>query len=952
MAGYLKKNNTNRQQVWGEPEQNNDIKLALPSYNQPLNYSSLETNKQSTITTPTSLSTPTSGSISTTKSGNVGFTAKSGNVGYTAKSSNLGYTGGTSNLGYTGGTSNLGYTGGTSNLGYTAKSGTVLGNSSQCPQNTSYLNNNSISNVGISQNLYCNSPIDSSLKGLINANLANMDANNNIVYKNLPTQSVSNNLPSTTIGIGSTGLRYTGYTGSNGSGFTGYTSNKVDIATQVAKSTSNYIAKKLQCNDVNQICIYESYEGITSIKSLQPLVDKQKSISKPVGKYQWIGADKSFNIGYNKITVAVVYSLTTQLSTATSFTLFASNSGYVFVNDVMYVIDNTSEIGVNNLYMLANILVPMGSKTNIDILLPANSAILINNNTLLNTNTEWKSKTYDLMNSTLQFSKIDPLDFAKENLNKKVISKKQSVYMIKGLTVSLNVTVDKSSSLISNSSTYKSYNDNDLKNDINIKSVVYSPVEDLYVKGINSSINFAIYGSNNFDVYIKSNNSLNKLTNSPVYNKVIVNSSITLKSISLTYKLAKGINHLYVVAPENTLIYIPYFKIDGTNDVFSNKELSKSSDYTDINKINITTKNWNYIFVNIPYTQFKYSTLYNSINNNFVVIEKYINYTGNSSNEKYKRIDDYQSMKELNQTNTLYNIIASSIKNIFSPASNKMPLLTSNRLEHFNDSENSEDSEDSYTLLEDKVIKHDYIVNSEKIREQIQNIVNNLNSDKQYNVDTIKKSYQDVLSNYDTIINSIKTKISNTTIKSNYNIVINDKNKSTLESIVNTEKNNQPIYNLINPVYIQYNTNYKAVVDTYNKINIDSSTLTTTIQNTKNNDAKILDDIYNNLVTQLTKLKSAIESDKYDDVKKEYDTYQIINKSLQDKLPSIRKTQTDYNINIGTLDTLISNLTAYTKTFSDYVSKTVTTTINSYNTNKTKFVNISKYLMDSGTCIA
>jgi hypothetical protein len=46
-------------------------------------------------------------------------------------------------------------------------------------------------------------------------------------------------------------------------------------------------------------------------------------------------------------------------------------------------------------------------------------------------------------------------------------------------------------------------------------------------------------------------------------------------------------------------------------------------------------------------------------------------------------------------------------------------------------------------------------------------------------------------------------------IKSNYDIVINDKNKTTLESIINIEKNNAPVYNLINPVYIQYNTNYK-----------------------------------------------------------------------------------------------------------------------------------------------
>lgn len=1009
---YLKKN------TYEPKEINNSFKFALPGYNQPLNYSTLElTNNlpsppissQNSTGLPTRTSLPDfTGGAGTDGTSLPGFTG--GTVpGFTggAETSLLGFTGGTvpggagtAVLGFTAGagtarTTVLGFTGGagtvvpgfTGGVGYTGGfvntimgiSGQVLGNSSQCPQSSNYLNNSTISNLGVSQNLYCNSPIDSSIRNLINADLAYIDTNGNVVYKNLATQSISNSLPSTNIGVSTsvinTGMNFTGSTGTGfniNTNYVGYTDSKQLTSEQVAKSTSISIAqsvsKKLQCNDQNQICIYESYEGQKSIQSYQKIIDKQQNLSKPVGVYQWIGADKSFNVGYNQITVAVIYSLTNQVTTATSFTLFATNSGYVFVNDVMYIINNNAnEVGENNIKMLANIPVPInkdGSKTTIDILLPANSAILINNNTLFNTNTEWTSKTYDLMKNTLSFEKIDPIDFIKNTLNKKVISNKQNIYIIQNLTVSLNVEIDPLSALISNSSTYKSYSDNDIKNDISIKSVIYSPVEDLYVNGDKSSINFAIYCSNNFNVYMESNGILTKLTESLIYNNIIVNSSLTLKSLSVPYLLKKGVNRLYVVAPENTMVYIPYIKIDGINNVFSNKELSKSTDYKDVNKINITNQFWRYLFVNIPYIQFNYLTLYKSINSNFDVKENYTNYTNYTNNQnKYKRIDDFKFNKNVNKNgninknvninkngnknvnknvnNMFYNIIPSSIKDMFS-------IFTSNGLEHFDPSASSEEQ---YSLLEDKIIKNDYIVNSEKIREQIKSIMNNLNSDQQYNLDIIKKNYRDLLINYNTIINSIQTKISDSIIKNSYNSVINDTNSYTLKSIIDTEKNNLSMYNLFNPVYTQYNTNYNNVINTYNNINSNSDILKKTVQNSTNNDTKSLDDIYNQLDVQLKKLNTAIKSDKYDDVKKEFNSYQIINKLLQDKIASINKTQIDYNANIGTLDGLIYNLTTQSKTFTDYVTKTVTPTINNYKLIKAKYENINKYLTEATTII-
>ncbi len=876
--------------------------------------------------------------------------------------------------------------------------GSTLGNNTQCPQNMNYLNTNGISSETVSQNLYCNSPSENSLKSLINAGLASVDSNGNINYNNLPSQSISSSISNQTIGLSSQSYNNYGYTGSSGSsmkytgssglsmgyngssigytgssigytgssiGYTGssmgYTGSSIGYTgssmgytgVQDSKNISSSIGSKLQqCNENNQICFYESYEGITTTKSLQEVVNKQTNVSQPVGKSQWIGADKSFNVGYNEISVAVVYSLSKQISKETFFTLFTSNMGYLFINDTMYIINKN--IG-NNLYMLANIPVQNnkdGSKTNINILLPGNSAILINNNELLNTNTEWTSKTYDLMNSSLSFNKLDPLDFAKNNITKNIISKKQNVYIIKDLSVQLNVTIDPLSSLISNSSTYKSYTDSEIKNSLNMKSVVYSPIEDLYVTGVTSSVSFAIYGSNIFDVYIKSNNDLIKLTNTSIYNKIVVNPSITLNSLSLNQKLAKGINHLYIVAPENTLIYIPYFKIDNVNDVFSNKQLSRSNDYTDVNKVNITTQYWKYIFVNIPYIQFNYLNFANTINNNFVTNESFVNYNNyqridlkenKTNNKNYKNYKN-KSLKENKSNNIFNNIIPSSVKNLFS-------VFTSNGLEHY---ENNE--EESYNELEAKIIKNDYIINSEKIREQIQNFIKNLNSDQQFNLQEIKKNYQDLISMYDNIIDSIKKKSSDATIKNNYNNVINDNNKQKLESTVNSEKDYKDkklfsLYDYINDIYAKYNTNYNSVIDLYNKINNTSKTLIDSVTTSKNNDNSELDNIYNKLSTQLTILKSAIASDKYNDIKKEYDTYQTIAKSLKDRLPSISSTQSTFNSNIGTLDTLISDFNNSYKTFNDYKSNVVVPSLEQYKLVRDKIANINKYQTEAKTII-
>ena len=522
---------------------------------------------------------------------------------------------------------------------------------SQCTQLSSFSSVNGVSNKGITSDV-CPSPIISTIQTHVNNGLASIDTLGNVTFKNLPVQPLTTSININPINIGFTGFTgnrgftgftgftgnrgFTGFTGFGGStGFTGFTGFGGSTGFIESKNTSKAISSTLsQCKDENQICFYESYEGITSIKNLQEIVNKQSSLSKPVGTSQWIGADKSFNVGYNKITVAVLYSYTVSVPMGTSFTLFTTNKGYVFVNDVMYMINNN--IG-SNLNILGNIPVPKGN-IEINILLPANSGILINNNSLLNTNTNWKSKTYDLKNGGLEFSELDPLDFVNEELKKRIVSKKQNVYIIKDLTIPLNVTVDSASALISNNSLYKSYKDSDLdiKNgDLNIKSVVYSPIEDLYVNGTNSTVSFAIYGSNKFDVYLKSNNNEPlKLTNSQIFNKISVNSSITLNSLSITQRLEKGNCHLYVVAPENTLIYIPYFKIDGINDVFSNKELSKSADYVDVNKINITTQFWKYVYVNIPYIQFDYKLFYSNIHSKFSIIETYVN------NNNYKRIDN------------------------------------------------------------------------------------------------------------------------------------------------------------------------------------------------------------------------------------------------------------------------------------------------------------------------
>ncbi len=882
------------------------------------------------------------GSSASSSFGTTGFRS-TGTTGFTASSS-FGTTGFRS-TGTTGFTASSGFGNTTSNF---SVSGT------QCSQLPNYSSSNGVSNSTIFAGS-CPAPIELSTDSLFNSNLASIDANGNISYKNLPTNSIT-----TSINL-NTG--FTGYTGSSktlgSSGFTGFTAGTIIAAAKEASKTdAKNIAAALsstlsQCNEPNQTCYYESYEGITSIKSLQELVNKQTAISKPQVPFQWVGADKSFNVGYDQIPVAVLYSYSTSVPTGTSFTLFATNRGYVFVNDKMYVINNN--IG-SNLNVLANIPVPSnksGPKTEINVLLPGNSAILINNNTLFNTSTKWSSKTYDLKNSVLPFAQLDPLDFVKEELKKAVISKKQNVYIIKDLTVPINVTIDTSSALISNSSTYKSYSDKDLdpkNNDLSIKSVVYSPIEDLHVNGSNSSVSFAVYSSNNFDVYFTSNNELIKLTNSPIFNKITVNSSITLKSLSLTYKLPKGVNHLYVVAPENTLIYIPYFKIDNINDVFSNKDLSKSTDYTDVNKINITTQFWKYVFVNIPYIQFDYKSLNANINAKFLINETYVNYNNNN----YKRIDNMNNLKNKKKNssqksqNILSNIIPSSIKDMFS-------IFTSNGYEHYTGSTGTTGSENLYNELEAKVIKHDYIVNSEKVRAQIQNVMDGLNSDAQYDLVKIKQNNDNLLNTYNTYINDINTKTSNVTIKNNYNLVVNSTNDGylkRLKEIVDGEAKNsvKTTYNNFVNILSTYTKYYDSVVTNYNTINSNSSSLKTSITNAYNADKKSLDDIYAQLSAQYTKLKTAVASGKYDDVKKEYDTYQVINKSMQEKIPIIQKSQSDFSKSVANLDTPIKDLTTATNDFTKYLN-TVISEINNYTKNSENIKKIDTVLSSGSTLV-
>ncbi len=173
----------------------------------------------------------------------------------------------------------------------------------------------------------------------------------------------------------------------------------------------------------------------------------------------------------------------------------------------------------------------------------------------------------------------------------------------------------------------------------------------------------------------------------------------------------------------------------------------------------------------------------------------------------------------------------------------------------------------------------------------------------------------------------------------------------TLQNYINNEKNNISIYNMINPIYTQYTTYYNDVINTFNKINIEKSTLETSIQNKKNSYQKSFDEIFQKLKTQLNNLNTAISNNKYDDIQKENETFKSINKQLTNMVAPIQKDQTDYNKQIGSIDILLSDLSNQITTFNNYVNKTVIPFIKIYEVNKEKLKNVNQYVIEANQII-
>ncbi len=676
------------------------------------------------------------------------------------------------------------------------------------------------------------------------------------------------------------------------------------LAQQMANIRSN-------CGKNNVCSFIETYQGITSVKELNSVIKKYESTNVPVVKKNtWLAADRTFNVGYDEIMVASVYQFKTYVPEDMKFTIFTTNKGYLYINDNMYMIENKISTSLS-VYMLENINLKKnvsGDKTDIYVLVPGNSAILINNNKLLATgglndkslseddkndvNVEWKSNSFDLNNS---FKDINPLEFGITMIKSNPFSDVQNVTIIDDMMKTLDLPELDYSTCISNTIHYKTYSEKELKNSNNIKSIVYVPGDDLYVESEGIEVIFTVFASNIFQIY--------NLASTPKYlnegsqfDKKVVSDKLTIYSQNIRVSLVKGINKIVIVLPANSLLYIPFCNL-GHKDRQTRQNYMKrqrngqnietirsDDDQTEVlNCTYNTDSSWIYSKINVPYRQFNYLRFYNLI-------------------YKVMKLNDSLQESFINH-NTYFNTNSMSIKNI-------EKYTISNGFEHF---ENTE-----YKPISSAAYEEDHIEQSEKTRLEILNLANNLNSDKQFNMEDIKKNITTLLSGYDKIISNINNSKQLPEPDINrYNTIkqLYVKYKKDLEDISIKEEKYNTYKKIISELQTNNDQLYANIQSSYNNINNLTSESISKVENLKNSASSTLMGQYQKILTQFEKLKTVIASQKIASIQTEYKLYQDVVKELTLKLPDIQKEQNSFSSNTSSIveekKTFVKNCVIY-----------------------------------------
>ncbi len=669
-----------------------------------------------------------------------------------------------------------------------------------------------------------------------------------------------------------------------------------NLNNQSTATLLNTIVKKANnCNDNNNVCFFESYEneyehyqGMTSIKTLQETVNKYKNVSKPVGRSRWLAADKSFNVGYDEIMVASLYYLTVNITKNEIFTIFTSNRGYLFINDQMYFINKG--IG-GKMMMCENILLSMNGSAKsqsmrIMVLLPGNSAMMINNNTLVNTmETNWKSKSYVINRS---FKDINPIDFAIKHISSNPISDVENVMILRNFAKSVGMSTLDYSDFICNTASYKSYDDKSIttKSNLNIRTMIYVPGDEIIGLKDNIDVSYTVYASNRFEIYQLTKGAPKRINNEKFTTKVI-SSSLTLYSQNIKSVLMKGVNKIVIVAPLNTLLYIPTCNMDNNSkvEIVQRKRNGKkiemkrnsSGRYTNENCGYNTDMSWNYIQMDIPYVQFNYMRFFDMTNK---LIASHI--------ESFEAEPREPHIRELEE---------------------KTQLSQSETQEHF---ENS-----TYTEISAKAIEHDYIQSTEKRRLELTNLSKTLNSDQLFNLKKIKESCDKIVAGYDGIVATIVKKKDDkalTTLYTNTTTKYNRAKKS-IDAMKLKEAKNATFMKEVITIDTNHNNAFNQIDKLYKSIDIESKKMIQNIQNTQNMDKTSLTNDLNRLSKQLTQLQASVASQKLDDIEKDYTAYVAINRSMMAKLPKIQDAQSKYAKSVVQIDNAIA---AFRKSVESY----------------------------------
>jgi hypothetical protein len=376
---------------------------------------------------------------------------------------------------------------------------------------------------------------------------------------------------------------------------------------------------KSQCNPDSGICSFESFQSIQEGYKGNRSVSELNKVVSPKGSSRWISSDKNFNIGIDTIAVASVYQCKLKIdskTSSTSITLYTTNKGYLFMNDMMYLINQEVKKG-SGVYTIDRVPISGSSSSsqgavNIYVLLPGNSAILCNNAPFNTDNTGvWKSHSYDM---DQEFRNANPIQFGQNVIGLRVISSDQPVYPLANLPLPIQTQVAPNAQIITNTSTYQSYTRDQIYGNKSLRTVRYvvpNPnVMNVLVKTI---INFQIFSSSSdFKVYQISASTTNSTTISikQVNKGLIFNSTpqngYTLYSQSIECTLQQGSNSIIIIAPEKSFIYIPSFTLPSASSSAS------TPTPTAIQSL-ITNSSWRYMMIQIPYDQVDYEKMGGSL---------------------------------------------------------------------------------------------------------------------------------------------------------------------------------------------------------------------------------------------------------------------------------------------------------------------------------------------------